>query len=46
MPLNEPVSKVHGLHEIHLLPVRRRARIFPDQPFAVGEKALAVALPQ
>src|SRR4051812_1904334 len=46
MSLNETVSDIHHFHEVHLRPVRRRARILPHQSAAVGEKSLAVTSSQ
>ena len=38
--------QLHGLHEIHLLAVRRCARVLPDQSPSVGQVAGAVILPK
>ena len=39
------VIDLHRLDEVHLLAIRRGARVFPNQLSPIGEKAFTVALP-
>src|ERR1700704_5283941 len=41
--VDQPILDLHHLDEIHLLAVRRRARIFPHQLLAIGEETAAIA---
>ena len=42
---DEAIPELHDLDEIELLAVGADSGIFPDQPVAVGEEAMAMALP-
>ena len=46
MALNQTVIiQFHGFHEIHLIAFWAGARIFPDEPFIVGQVTGPVVLP-
>ena len=40
MLADETVLDLHRFDEIHLIAIRRLARILPDQPAAIGEEAI------
>src|ERR1051325_1243294 len=46
MPLDQAfVVEFHRLYKVHLITVRRGARVFPDESFSVGQISSAVILP-
>ena len=46
MMSDQPVPDLHDLHQVHLLAVGRRSRIFPHHQIAICEQAVPKALSQ